>query len=140
MAHTTALRLIEPEINSLISLITSNSAPTKAISEIKLVEKKLGKIAGTNRIKSRLSKARRFMKRAKPKRARAIKELDKALKYYVEEVSWRSTNRELSQGLAAYDVAIRDTIGLRLQERLSEEQAEAVASCQSLHRDISLDF
>ena len=139
MAHTGALRLIEPEINSL-GLIISKSVPTKAIDKIKLVEMKLGKIAGANRIKSRLSKARRFMKKAKPKRDRAIKELEKALKYYVNEISWRSSaNRDLSQGLAAYDVAIRDTIGLRLQERLTEEQAEAVASCQSIHRDISLD-
>ena len=138
LAHTGALRLIEPEINSL-GLIISKSVPTKAIDKIKLVEMKLSKIAGANRIKSRLSKARRFMKKAKPKRDRAIKALEKALKYYVNEISWRSSaNRDLSQGLAAYDVAIRDTIGLRLQERLTEEQAEAVASCQSIHRDISL--
>ena len=113
LAHTGALRLIEPEINSL-GLIISNSVTTKAIDKIKLVEKKLGKIAGANRIKSRLSKARRFMKRAKPKRTSAIKELEKALKYYVNEIAWRSSaSRELSQGLAAYDVAIRDTIGLK---------------------------
>ncbi len=81
------------------------------------------------------------MKRSKPKRISAIKELEKALKFYVNEISWRSrANKELSRGLAAYDIAIHDTIGVRLQERLTEEQAKSVASCQSIHRDISLDF
>ena len=49
------------------------------MAAIKVVEKKLGKVAGTNRIKSRLSKARRYMKGAKPKHDRAAKELDKGL-------------------------------------------------------------
>ena len=81
------------------------------------------------------------MKGAKPKHDRAAKELDKGLKYYTEDMAWRRRAAEqLAPGLAIYDLAIRDTIGLRHQERLSEEQAEAVASCQSIHRNISLDF
>ena len=140
MAHTGALKKLKPEINDL-GFIIANSEPNEAVVTIKLLEKKLAKIAGANRIKARLSKARRFMKKTKPKRDRAGKELEKALIYYAEEISWRSrANRQLSQDLSAYDIAIRDTIGLRQQERLTEKQAEAVASCQSIHRDISLDF
>ena len=43
-------------------------------------------------------------------------------------------------GLSAYDEAIRHSIGLRVQERLTKEQARLVAQCQSVHRDISLYF
>ena len=39
-----------------------------------------------------------------------------------------------------YDDAIKDTIGLRLQERLTKKQAKIVSSCRSIHRDISLNF
>ena len=34
----------------------------------------------------------------------------------------------------------RNNIGLRLQSRLTKEQAKFVASCNSIHRDISLNF
>ena len=64
-----------------------------------------------------------------------------SMKLFAEDMAWRTKAAEnLAGGLATYDIAIRDTIGLRLQERLSEEQAEVVATCQSIHRDISLDF
>ena len=39
-----------------------------------------------------------------------------------------------------YDDAIKDTIGLRLQERLTKKQAKIVSSCRAIHRDISLNF
>jgi hypothetical protein len=42
--------------------------------------------------------------------------------------------------LDAYDEAIRHSIGLRMQKRLTTEQAEEIAGCQSVHRDISLNF
>ena len=42
--------------------------------------------------------------------------------------------------LVNFDNSIKDTIGLRLQERLTKEQAKFVASCRSIHRDISLNF
>ena len=47
---------------------------------------------------------------------------------------------ELLPGLSAYDDAIKHSIGLRVQERLTQEQARVVAECQSVHRDISLHF
>jgi len=42
--------------------------------------------------------------------------------------------------LKKYDTAIASTIGLRLQDRLSSEQAKILTSCLSVHRDISLSF
>ena len=39
-----------------------------------------------------------------------------------------------------FDDSIKNTIGLRLQEKLSKEQAKYVAACRSTHTDISLNF
>ena len=35
---------------------------------------------------------------------------------------------------------IKNNIGLRLQSKLTKEQAKFVARCNSIHRDISLNF
>jgi len=39
-----------------------------------------------------------------------------------------------------YNNAVKTTIGLRLQPRLTTAQAKAIAARQSAHRDISLSF
>ena len=35
---------------------------------------------------------------------------------------------------------IKNNIGLRLQSKLTKEQAKFVAACNSVHKDISLNF
>jgi len=56
-------------------------------------------------------------------------------------VAWRQqASEQLVADLTSYDDAIKENIGIRLQTRLTTEQAEAVASCQSQHKDISLNF
>ena len=42
--------------------------------------------------------------------------------------------------LIKYNEVIKPNIGLRLQSRLTKEQAKFVARCNSVHRDISLNF
>jgi len=135
-----ALAKLEERLRGLESVI-ANDPPAQAIETIKATEKVLGAIAGAGPIKSKLSKARRALKGDTPKREKAAKELAKGLKRFTDEVTWRRrAGKELAGGLEVYDNAIKDTIGLRSQERLSSEQAEIIATCQSTHRDISLDF
>jgi hypothetical protein len=58
-----------------------------------------------------------------------------------EEVAWRQRAKTaLLPGLQAYEATIRDTIGVRLQSKLTRDQALDMASCTSAHRDISLHF
>ena len=58
-----------------------------------------------------------------------------------EEVEWYQRARsDLGEELAAYDEAIRLTIGMRLQARLTSEQAESIASCRAVHKDLTLFF
>ena len=42
--------------------------------------------------------------------------------------------------IKSFDNSIKNTIGLRLQEKLTKEQAKYVAACKSKHKDISLNF
>ena len=39
-----------------------------------------------------------------------------------------------------YNEIIKNNIGLRLQSKLTKEQAKFVAACNSVHKDISLNF
>ncbi len=60
---------------------------------------------------------------------------------FISEILWRkSAVQNLTEKIDNYELAIRDTIGLRLQSRLTKEQAKYVAKCRSVHRDISLNF
>ncbi len=141
IAGADALAALEPKIRGLESVI-ANDPPEVAMEKIKAVEKLIGAVAGAGPIKSKVSKARRNLRPPKPpEREKAAKELGLALERLAADLAWRARAvAELGPALAAYNEAIKDTIGLRSQERLNEEQAEDVASCQAVHRDISLSF
>ncbi len=133
-----ALAALEGRIQALESIIAT--APgAEAIAAIKAAAGALGD--GASKIKSKLNRARRAMKGDTPKRDKAARELAAAMDLFTAEVAWRrQAAATLGAGLATYDAAIGQTIGIRLQERLSLEQAKEVASCLSVHRDISLNF
>ena len=58
-----------------------------------------------------------------------------------KEIKWRKdAAQNLMPELEKYNLVIKHNIGLRLQSRLTKEQAKFVASCNSIHRDISLNF
>ena len=67
--------------------------------------------------------------------------LNEAKNLFVIEKKWRKkATTDLLPHLIKFDDSIKDTIGLRLQERLTDEQAKFVSRCRSIHRDISLNF
>ena len=119
----------------------AGGVPKTAMEEIRKVERKIGKVAGAGQIRSKLSRARRELRRRTPDRDKAMRNFDQAVELFRTELAWRTrAGAELAQGLAAYDLVIRDTIGVRLQDRLTGEQASALSSCLAVHRDISLNF
>ena len=70
-----------------------------------------------------------------------MKNFDQAVERFRAELAWRSRAApDLAPGLAAYEHVIRDTIGIRQQDRLTAEQASALSGCLAVHRDISLNF
>ncbi|MBC8268209.1 MAG: TRAP transporter large permease subunit [Rhodospirillaceae bacterium] len=140
IADADALAAMEEQLKALVGIIASQSHE-QAAEAIKLVEKSLGAIRGATQIRSSLSQVRRAFRGNTPDPEKAAMELNQALATFASEVSWRKqAANELASGLNDYDMAIRDTIGLRQQERLSPEQATEVASCRAVHQDISLDF
>jgi len=125
---------------ALTQQITSGD-PAEAVKKLAAAAKAVGAVAGTGKIKSNLSGARRAMRAKTPNREKALKKLGQALKIYREELAWRQRAKvELLAGLEAYEMVIRDTIGIRLQSRLPREMALDLASCTAEHRDISLHF
>ena len=131
---------LEQQLTALETVIANEPAKV-AMDRIKQSEKVLRKVAGTSAINSKLSKARRAIKGKKPKPEKAIQFLKEGLKIYAAEVDWRRRAAvEIATALAAYDNAIKDSIGLRLQRRMTADQIKEVASCRSVHRDFSLQF
>ncbi len=140
IADTDALLALEDKIRGLEQVIRSKPAE-EAMQLIKAVGSEIGAVKGASAIKSKISKARRALKGKKADPEKAVKQLHKGLALYAEEVKWRQrAAHDLAPGLETYELAIRDTIGLRQQERLTSDQAEIIASCKAEHRDISLDF
>jgi len=92
-------------------------------------------------ITGELSKLRREAKKGSPDWAKVEASFQAAFDAYQAELGWReAAARDLLAGLDGYELAIRDTIGLRQQLKLPEDVAVQVAGCMSHHRDVSLSF
>ena len=60
---------------------------------------------------------------------------------FQQEIDWRKNfKKKYMDKINAHDKIISETIGLRLQSKLTKEQAIYVSRCNSIHRDISLNF
>ena len=60
---------------------------------------------------------------------------------FQQEIDWRKNFKKKHMNkINAHDKIISETIGLRLQSKLTKEQAIYVSRCNSIHRDISLNF
>ena len=140
IAQAEALAALEGRLRGLEPVI-ANGPADQAMNAIKSAAAALGAVEGISQIRSKLSKARRALRGDNPKRDEAVERLAEGLELFAMEVAWRrKAAAQLASGLATYDEAIKRTIGLRSQERLTDDQAEEIASCQSIHRDISLNF
>ncbi|HUS53952.1 MAG TPA: TRAP transporter large permease subunit [Thermohalobaculum sp.] len=140
IADTGALGALGPVLNALQADVPGLEFDP-AIAKIEAVIKQVGDVAGTGDIKGLLTKARRSLKSKTPNPEEAAQFLSDAAVAFDADLAWRKrAEAGLKNGLAEYDAAIHDTIGLRGQPRLPKEQALFVASCSAGHRDISLSF
>ncbi len=140
IASVDALAPLKDEIDALAAEAPQMDGDTADV-RFKEVERMFGDVAGARDIRGLLSDARREIDARTPDLERAMDYIADAQALFEQEVAWRSrAQEELLPELRAYDEAIRDTIGLRQQPRLPREQALYVASCNSEHRDISLNF
>jgi tripartite ATP-independent transporter DctM subunit len=110
----------------------------EAVDQVKALEDVIGDVAGADDVKSPLSKARRALDKGKRDEALAL--YQEALDAYAAQSQWRADAATLLPGLEAYLGAIKGTLGIRVQDKLSREQALAMASCTARHSDVSLNF
>ena len=138
LEQSDSLAALGGPLTALENALTAN--PTSAATtHIKPLENELTNIPGADPIKSLLSESRRAHKDNNPAKARQL--LQQAVALFNQQITWRTTATEsLLPTLNQYNNAIKNTIGLRLQKRLTTDQAKDIASCQSAHRDISLNF
>ena len=121
-------------------IILDETAET-AMDLIKEREGAMSELEGASAIRSALSKARRALRGDSPDREKSLAQLANARELYRGELDWRrKAASTLLQPLNAYNNAIRESIGLRMQDRLPLDTAKSVATCLSHHRDISLHF
>jgi len=119
----------------------ANDPPEQAVEAVKAVETELQSIQEISDIRSKLSAVRKALAGDTPDRVAASAPLQEALGLYAAEAAWRTRAASaLAAGLEEYDNAIRGSIGVRSQERLTSDQAKEIAACLSHHRDISLHF
>lgn len=108
---------------------------------VNLLAKRFGKVEGARDIKSALSKSRRALKSRTPDRDKALAEYAKAVAAYEGQKVWRvSADNALRPVITTYLDAIKGTLGIRSQPRLTRDQGLYMAACSSGHRDISLNF
>ena len=135
-----ALRSLQPRLPPLRDVIQTETAD-EAMAGIKALAEEFDLLTNADPVKSKLSKARRALRGNSPDTEKAIAQLEIAIQRLESEIAWRSrAANELMPELESYDAAIQHTIGMRLQERLTDDQAESIASCLAVHKDISLYF
>ncbi len=140
IADADALPPLEAELVALREFIAAES-PEAGLEAIAGPELALDKLSETHQVTSKLSRAKRALRGVTPDKAEAIAQVDLAIEALRAEIEWRRrAAQELRAELDTYNKAIRHTIGIRLQERLTGEQAEFIADCLSVHRDLSLNF
>jgi TRAP-type mannitol/chloroaromatic compound transport system permease large subunit len=140
IADTGLLEAVRGDIEDLKGIVESGDAETAA-ERINEVARAVGKIEGAGDVRSLLSKARRAIRRKTPEPEKALGFIDEAIAEHEAQMTWRrQAKTDLLPGLEAYEAAIRDTIGLRQQPRLPEDQVKEIVGCLSRHRDISLSF
>jgi chromosome segregation ATPase len=135
------LATISADIEALTA-IAENGSVEEVKAALKAARKALsGAAPDISSISSVLTKADRALKKDGRGRDKTVEFVAEAIDLYKNEVTWRErAATDLFAGLNSYDDAIKNSIGLRLQDRLPTSIARSVAACRSKHTDISLNF
>ncbi|WP_440643976.1 TRAP transporter large permease subunit [Candidatus Pelagibacter sp. HIMB123] len=134
------LKELSPEIKELKYNI-DNKNYENAISVIDNLFEKLAEISGTEEFANKLDDLISVIDNDEVDEQKLSEVSSETFDLFNLEVSWRDdANKNLMPELIKYNDVIKHNIGLRLQNRLTKEQAKFVARCNSVHRDISLNF
>ena len=134
------LQKLSPEIQNLKYEINNKNYQNSILIIDSLFEK-LSEISGTEEFANRLDDLYSLVDSEEIDENKISDASSEAFILFDKEVNWRKdAAQNLMPELEKYNEVIKNNIGLRLQSRLTKEQAKFVASCNSIHRDISLNF
>ena len=134
------LQKLSSEIQDLKYEI-NNKNYQNSISIIDSLFEKLSEISGTEEFANKLDDLYSLVDSEEIDENKISDASSEVFILFDKEVNWRKdAAQNLMPELEKYNEVIKNNIGLRLQSRLTKEQAKFVASCNSIHRDISLNF
>ncbi len=139
VSQADALSALQVQVDPLIEQIRQLPAD-EGLNALKAYEIEIDKLTETHRITSKLSRAKRVLRGGTPDKEQAVANIMAAAAILESEIQWRQRAVQLANELPTYDQAIASTLGMRMQERLTTDQAESIASCLAVHRDVSLHF
>jgi TRAP-type mannitol/chloroaromatic compound transport system permease large subunit len=140
LSETDALVALQDRFDPLLDLV-QQQAPADGLEAVKALSNDIDLLTETHRINAKLSRAKRALRGNTPDKEKAVAEIMLAAEILQTEIEWHQrASDELANDLAQYEQAIASTIGMRMQERLTSEQAESIASCLAVHKDLSLHF
>ena len=111
------------------------------IEIIKNFERLFNSFNDTSDIKKPIKKARKLLKKNFDKKDEALNLIVESKSIYISEKEWRLKGSKvlISDFIQLSNTGV-ETFGLRKQDSLNDEQALYLASCKSVHEDISLYF
>jgi len=134
------LNELSSDINNLKKNIF-NEDYQNSISIIDSLFEKLGEISGTEEFANRLDDLYSSLDSEEKDVSKISDANSEVITLFDKEIKWRKdASKNLMPELEKYNLVIKHNIGLRLQSRLTKDQAKFVAKCNSIHRDISLNF
>jgi DNA repair exonuclease SbcCD ATPase subunit len=134
------LKKLSPEIKEL-KYNLDNKDYENSISIIDNLFEKLSEISGAEEFANKLDDLISVIDNDEVDEQKLKSTSSETFSLFEKEVSWReNANKDLLPELMKYNEVIKNNIGLRLQSRLTKEQAKFVARCNSVHRDVSLNF
>ena len=134
------LNELSSDINNLKKNIV-NEDYENSISIIDSLFEKSGEISGTEEFANKLDDLYSLLDSDEKELNKISDAIAEVFMFFDKEVKWRKNAAEnLMPALEKYNLVIKNNIGLRLQSRLTKDQAKFVAKCNSIHRDISLNF
>ena len=141
LASTDAITATGEPLDEILSSLDGGSEPADARAAITALEATLSDMAGGDSILSNVSDARRALDAEEPDAVAAIAAIEAARQSRTEALAWRGgIERETTTALVDLETSLRDTLGIRSQQRMNREQALHVAACNSGHTDVSLNF
>jgi hypothetical protein len=139
ISQSDALTALQQKIDPLIEQVRQLPADD-GLDVLKAYENDLDRLTETHRISSKLSRAKRALRGNTPDKEEAVANIMAAAEILQFEIEWRQRAGQFATELQTYDQTIANTLGMRMQQRLTRDQAESIASCLAVHKDVSLHF